>query len=161
MCKLWLAAKGLVLFHQGARNWHATRRTILALAALPLLAAPAEQAIRRVLDDQVAAWNRGDVRAFMEGYEESSETTFVGLNVTKGHAAVLANYLARYPHKEQMGTLRFSDLDIRPLGDDYAVVIGRFHLERTKEAGGKSSGLFTLLFRRTLQGWRIILDHTS
>lgn len=133
----------------------------LALLVAPIFAATGEQAVRQVLDDQVAAWNRGDLRAFMDGYEESPSTTFVGTNVTKGHAKVLANYLARYPTKEKMGTLRFLDLDIRPLGDDYTMVIGRFHLDRSKEGGGESSGNFTLLFKRTARGWKIILDHTS
>src|SRR5208337_4157477 len=127
----------------------------LALLAVPVLAATGEPEIRRVLDNQVTAWNRGDIRAFMEGYEDSPTTTFVGINVTKGHAQVLANYLQRYPTREQMGTLRFSDLEVRSLGDDYAVVIGRFHLDRIKEAGGESTGMFTLLFRRTPRGWKI------
>jgi ketosteroid isomerase-like protein len=60
-----------------------------------------------------------------------------------------------------MGTLKFSGLDVRPLGSDYAAVIGRFHLDRAAEAGGESAGTFTLLFHKTGQGWKIILDHTS
>jgi uncharacterized protein (TIGR02246 family) len=131
------------------------------LVALPLMAASGEQEIRRVLDDQVAAWNRGDIPGFMEGYDKSESTTFVGSAITKGHAQVLANYLKRYPTREKMGTLRFSDLEIRPLGADYASVIGRFHLDRPAEAGGEAAGIFTLLFQRTGQGWKIILDHTS
>ena len=131
------------------------------LLAFQLLAASPEQDIRRVLDDQVAAWNRGDIPAFMDGYDKSDSTTFVSSAVTKGHAAVLANYRKRYPTPEKMGTLRFSDLEIRMLGSDYAAVIGRFHLDRSREAGGESSGIFTLLFHRTAQGWKVILDHTS
>jgi len=117
--------------------------------------------IRRVLDDQVAAWNRGEIPAFMEGYDKSESTTFVGATVTKGHAQVLANYLKRYPTRENMGTLKFSELEIRPLGADYAAVIGKFHLDRTAKGGGESSGLFTLIFHRTGKGWKIIMDHTS
>ncbi len=128
--------------------------------ALPLLADSATD-IKQVLDDQVAAWNRGDVGAFMQGYEDSPSTTFVGSAVTKGHAAVLARYLKNYPTKEKMGTLRFSDLDVNVLDAGYAVVVGRFHLDRGKEAGGEAKGIFTLLFRRTDGGWKIILDHTS
>lgn len=128
--------------------------------ALPLWAGWASD-VKQVLDDQVADWNRGDVRAFMQGYEDSPYTTFVGSTVTKGHAAVLARYLKNYPTKEKMGTLRFSDLDVHVLDENYAVVIGRFHLDRSKDAGGESSGIFTLLFHRTEGGWKIILDHTS
>jgi ketosteroid isomerase-like protein len=134
---------------------------ICLLAAIPLIAASPEMEIRHVLDDQVAAWNRGDIPGFMEGYDKSESTTFVGATVTKGHAQVLANYIKRYPARENMGTLKFSELEIRALGADYAAVIGRFHLDRAAKAGGEASGLFTLIFHRTAKGWRIIMDHTS
>ena len=136
-------------------------RCLWLLVAVALLAASPEQEIRRVLGDQVSAWNRGDVRAFMDGYDNSESTTFVGARITRGHAQVLADYLKRYPTREKMGTLRFSELEIKPLGADYASVIGRWHLDRTKEAGGEAGGIFTLLFQRTARGWKIILDHTS
>jgi uncharacterized protein (TIGR02246 family) len=126
-----------------------------------LLAATPEDSIRQVLNDQVSAWNRGDVKSFMDGYENSPDTTFVGSAITKGHAAVLERYLTRYPTKEKMGTLAFSGIEIRMLGPDYANVIGHFHLDRTKEAGGEASGIFTLLFKKTAHGWKIIQDHTS
>jgi len=137
------------------------KRLLVLLLALPLLAASPEVEIRRVMDDQVAAWNRGDIPGFMEGYDKSESTTFVGATVTKGHAQVLTNYKKRYPTRENMGTLKFSDLEIRPLGPDYAAVIGKFHLDRSAPAGGESSGIFTLVFHRTSQGWKVILDHTS
>ena len=136
-------------------------RLLWLLLTLPLLAASPKQDIRRVLDDQVAAWNRGDIPGFMEGYDKSESTTFVSSTITKGHAEVLANYRKRYPTPQKMGTLRFSDLEIRTLGSDYASVMGRFHLDRSAEAGGEASGIFTLLFHKTKQGWKVILDHTS
>ena len=58
----------------------------------------------------------------------------MGAKVTRGHAAVLERYLKSYPTKEKMGTLAFSDLEVRMLGADYASVIGRFHLDRTKRS---------------------------
>src|SRR5579862_3685148 len=127
------------------------KRLMWLVVWLPLMAASPEQDIRRVLDDQVAAWNRGDIPAFMEGYDKSESTTFVGATITKGHAQVLANYLKRYPTRENMGTLKFSELEIRPLGGDYASVIGKFHLDRSAQGGGEASGIFTLLFHRTSQ----------
>ena len=137
------------------------KKLLCLLAALPLIAAAPEQEIREVLDAQVAAWNRGDIPAFMEGYDNSEATTFVGTAITKGHAQVLARYLKSYPTRERMGTLRFADIEVRMLGSDYASVIGRFHLDRAADAGGEASGIFTLLFHRTGQGWKVILDHTS
>jgi ketosteroid isomerase-like protein len=131
------------------------------LCAIQLRAAEPEVDIRRVLHEQAAAWNAGDVRTYMNGYADSPSTTFVGSTITKGHAQVLARYLSRYPTKEAMGTLTFSDLEIQTLGSEYASVLGRWHLTRPKDAGGDVGGIFTLLFRKTTQGWKIILDHTS
>ena len=136
----------------------------LAVALLwlaPAFAQNAVEQIRKVLDDQVAAWNRGDIQAFMDGYEDSESTVFVSSSVIKGRANVLARYRERYGSSEKMGTLKFTDLEVRLLGRDHASAIGRFHLKRTAEGGGDASGLFTLLFRRTPEGWKIILDHTS
>lgn len=109
----------------------------------------------------MAAWNRGDIPGFMAGYDNSESTTFVGATVTKGHAQVLENYKKRYPTRENMGTLRFSDIEIRPLGPEHAVVIGRFHLDRSSAGGGEASGIFTLIFQKGKGEWKIILDHTS
>ena len=139
-----------------------SRRTILLIpATVHAQNASPESAIRGVLEMQQAAWNRGDVEAFMSGYESSEDTTFVGATVTRGYQKVLDNYHRRYPTKEKMGQLSFSDIQIRPLGADYASVIGHWHLERSAEAGGDVGGIYTLLFRKTAQGWKIILDHTS
>jgi ketosteroid isomerase-like protein len=120
-----------------------------------------EQAVRRVLSDQVQAWNRGDIDAFMTGYDNSPETTFIGKTVQHGYADVLRNYHERYPTREKMGTLTFTDLTVKLLGRDYASVTGNFHLQRNAAAGGDSSGVFSLVFHQTRAGWKIILDHTS
>ncbi len=136
-------------------------RLVPLLLALPLLGASPEPQIRAVLDQQVAAWNRGDIPGYMEGYDKSPSTTFVSKTVTKGHAEVLARYLKSYSTPAKMGTLKFSELEVRPLDADYAIVIGRFHLDRKTESGGESSGIFTLLFHKSSHGWKIILDHTS
>jgi ketosteroid isomerase-like protein len=148
------------------------RRFVAALASIALLILPAlvslraqsqsaEEAIRGVLRAQQTAWNRGDVDAFMSGYEASDATTFVGAAITKGYRQVLESYRRRYPTKEKMGLLTFSAIEVTPLGSEFASVIGKFHLDRTASAGGPASGIFTLLFRRTTSGWKIILDHTS
>jgi uncharacterized protein (TIGR02246 family) len=116
-------------------------------------------AVRAVLDAQREAWNRGDVKGYMDGYARSPKTIFVsGESVTHGWQTVLEHYQKSYDTKEKMGTLTFSDLEITPLGKDAAVVIGRWHLER---ANDEPHGRFTLVFRKTRQGWKIVLDHTT
>jgi ketosteroid isomerase-like protein len=140
---------------------------LLALFALPALLClqaqptPAEAGIRTVMDAQQAAWNRGDVEAFMSGYDASDSTTFVGATITRGYTKVLENYHRRYSTKEKMGQLTFSAIEVMPLGAEYASVLGKWHLDRPSEAGGEVGGIFTLLFRKTANGWKIILDHTS
>ena len=111
--------------------------------------------------DQQDAWNRGDIDAFMHGYNDSPETTFIGKSVAKGYGAVLANYHKRYPTNDAMGKLEFTVEEVRMLGKDHAVVIGRFHLARTAAGGGDAAGIFTLVFEKEPKGWKVILDHTS
>jgi len=132
--------------------------TVLGLRAQPT---PAEAGIRGVMEAQQAAWNRGDVEGFMSGYDASDSTTFVGSTITRGYRQVLENYHRRYPTKEKMGQLTFSAIEVLPLGAEYASVLGKWHLDRPREAGGDVGGFFTLLFRKTEKGWKIVLDHTS
>ena len=116
-------------------------------------------AIRAVLDAQRDAWNRGDVEGYMDGYERSEQTVFVsGDNLTRGWQTVLDRYKKNYNTREKMGTLTFSDLEITLPGKESAVVLGRWHLKRV---GDEPHGRFTLIFKKTKQGWKIIHDHTS
>ena len=95
-----------------------------------------EAAIRATIEKQTTAWNRADIPGFMQAYENSPETTFIGLTLRKGFQPILERYKANYTNREQMGALSFSDLDIRMLESscgkaEFAVVTGKFHLERT------------------------------
>lgn len=122
-------------------------------------------AIRQVINTQEADWNRGDIESFLHGYKNSPETVFVGRTVRKGYQAILENYRKNYPGKEKMGTLTFSEIEVRPLSSEcglkFALVTGRYHLDRTEAAGGEASGVFDLVWEKTTEGWKIILDHTS
>lgn len=118
-----------------------------------------EQNVRAVLDRQVRHWNGGDLAGFMEGYDKSERTRFAsGGDVNLGFKTVFDRYRKRYGDRAAMGTLTFSDVDITVLAPDAAVVFGRYKLQREKDA---PTGLFTLLFRKTGEGWRIVHDHTS
>ena len=126
-----------------------------------------ETAIRAALGTQEDAWNRGDMPAFIETYENSPETTFVGLTVRKGFEPIRKRYSENYSTPALMGKLAFTDIDIRLLTtacgkSEIALVTGKFHLDRN--VGGsptKNDGLFSLVWRKGPHGWKIILDHTS
>lgn len=121
--------------------------------------APIPQAeVQRVLDAQAAAWNRGDLEAFVDTYWDDPRLTFCGKSgIVRGRSDLLATYQRGYPTPEARGTLSFALLDVRPLGRDSALVLGRYELARAEPA----SGFFTLVVERTPQGLVITHDHTS
>src|SRR6266404_2645092 len=117
------------------------------------------EAISAVLSAQQTAWNRGDVDTFLVGYWHSPELTFFGSSgVARGWDGVLTRYKKNYPDRGAMGQLDFSDLEFRFLGPDAALVLGRWHLKRERDDLG---GVFTLVWQRLPEGWKIIHDHTS
>ncbi len=123
--------------------------------------ASAESAIKSVLEMQQQAWNRHDLNAFMRGYWNSPELTFFsGANERNGWQEAKERYIAAYasPGRE-MGTLDFSNLRIEMLGKDAAFVRGAWRL--TMADGKTPHGLFTLIFRKFPDGWKIVHDHTS
>jgi ketosteroid isomerase-like protein len=130
-------------------------------SAPPVSNGPTQAAIRKVLDNQVKAWNRVDIATFMQGYDNAPTTTFVGKSVEHGYANVLARYQKSFDSKEKMGTLNFTDLEITPVDPQVAAVTGHYHLKRSAAGGGDAQGIFSLVFKKTAAGWKIVLDHTS
>lgn len=115
--------------------------------------------VLKVMNDQTAAWNNGDIEGFMKGYWNSPQMTFVsGDNVTKGWQPTLERYKKSYDSRAKMGVLSFTELEITVTSRESAVVLGRFTLVREND---KPTGMFTLNFRKFKDGWKIILDHTS
>ena len=118
-----------------------------------------ETEVRNVLAKQNAAWNRGDVDAFMVGYWENDSLMFIGKSgVTYGYKNTLANYKKNYPDTAAMGKLTFTLIQVKQLSPEYFHVTGKYYLTRTI---GDASGHFTLLFRKINGKWLIISDHSS
>lgn len=137
------------------------KRSALFLA-LASCAAPDGAADRTeilaVLSAQQDAWNRGDLDAFLVGYAKSDRTIFAGGDqVRRGFDAMAARYRAAYSTREKMGRLSFSNLSFESLEPDRAVVTGSWELDTEKQPGG----VFTLIWRRFADGWKIVHDHTS
>jgi len=121
----------------------------------------ARTTIRKVMDDQQAAWNRQDLEGFMSGYWNSPELTFFsGGHESKGWQAALDRYKKNYQSAgHEMGKLEFANLRIEILGPEAAFVRGEFHL--TMSDGKTPHGLFTLVFRKFPEGWKIVHDHSA
>jgi beta-aspartyl-peptidase (threonine type) len=134
---------------------------VSSLAAAPKYPAEVKSAIEYVLNAQVEAWNHHDLEKFMQGYWRSPELTFFsGGQVSHGWDEALDRYRKRYQSAgHEMGKLEFANLNILPLARDAALVRGEWHL--TMSDGKNPHGLFTLIFHRYPEGWKIIHDHTS
>jgi beta-aspartyl-peptidase (threonine type) len=149
------------------------RRT-LAGAALLLLAAcatvgtgragasaDAQREITQMMELSAQGWNRHDLDDFMVPYLDSPDITFVGsAGLVRGKAAIRQNYADGWfaPGRDP-GRLSFRDIQVRMLGPDHALAVGRYEVRRPGR--DLSTGLFSLTLRRTPQGWRIIHDHSS
>lgn len=118
-----------------------------------------ESAIRQLLDQQTAAWNRGDVQNFMNGYWENDSLMFIGKSgVTYGWANTLNNYKKGYPDTAAMGKLIFTLIQVKKLSKKYYHVTGKWFLKRSV---GDVGGHYTLLFQKINGRWVIISDHSS
>lgn len=139
---------------------------LVACALTPAVADDAKpakdagEAVRKVLDDQVAAWNKGDLDGFMTGYWDSPDLFFIsGGKSLKGFKALKERYETNYRGEgKEMGKLKFSELHVEPLSPTAAFVRGKWEVTTAKETVG---GWYTLVFRETGGGWKITHDHTS
>ncbi len=154
-----------------------SRTLALALLLLPVLpsslppaaaqepplhtASPTELGCVKVLLAQERAWNEGDLDKFAKAYKNSPDTLFLSREINRGYAGLVDSYHKDYPNRAAMGTLTFSDLEVHPLDEHFAVAIGKYHLERNKKAGGNADGVFSLVMEKTPEGWRIVVDHTT
>jgi hypothetical protein len=117
------------------------------------------QQVRKSMDEQVDCWNAGDIPCFMATYWKSEHLRFIGSDgITKGWQETLDRYLASFPDKETMGTLRFEISSMQMMGANDILVVGRFYLERDM---GNASGTFSLIWEKIEDDWVITLDHTS
>ena len=102
-----------------------------------------------------------DLAGYVSGFKDSPDTMFITHQVFRGFTGLLEEYKRDYPTRAAMGTLSFSDLEVHPLDENFAVVTGKYRLERGKKDGGNAEGLFSLVFENTDNGWKIVVDHTT
>lgn len=115
--------------------------------------------IKSLMQKQENAWNRGDIDGFMETYLPGDSLLFIGSRgLSFGYTQVLFNYKRAYPDRATMGVLHFEIQRLEMLGDNAAFVVGSWKLQRKEDAPG---GFFSLLWKKTPRGWKIVADHTS
>ena len=118
-----------------------------------------ERQIRDVLSRQQEGWNSGSIKEYMQGYAQNDSIRFIsGGDVSYGWKTVFERYKKGYTDTSAMGTLAFSDITIKGLGPEQAIVYGKWELVRKDD---RPWGRFTLLFEKLNNDWRIVHDHTS
>lgn len=119
-----------------------------------------EKLIQRILTRQTEAWNQGDLEQFMKTYWKSPLLTFsAGGKTTRGWEATLKRYQESYAPPQEMGKLRFDQMEITLLESKTAMVLGNWQLEMSNEK--HRSGNFSLVLHKIDDQWRIIHDHSS
>lgn len=118
-----------------------------------------EIAIKKILTEQVTAWNEGNLEKFMAGYWKNDSLLFVGKSGPKyGYDVTLENYKKGYPDTAHMGKFTSTIISMKRLSSDHYFVVGKWFLQRSV---GDAGGYYTLLFRKINGQWVIIADHSS
>lgn len=136
--------------------------TFFQLFSFMVLAAPSDDiaSIQKDLQHQILTWNQGDIKSFMASYKNSDDIVYgsaASPNMTFGYQNIQKRY-DKYSKREKLGTASMSNVKIKLLSPAYAYVMGNWHLAK---ATGNTSGIFTSLYEKTPEGWKIIIDHNS
>jgi uncharacterized protein (TIGR02246 family) len=128
----------------------------------PLFTASRQQLdVVKIILAQEAAWNKGDLDAYLSRYKDAPDTQAVLANLVRGIDNIRAAYKQNFPNKDSMGAIEDSDIEVKTLGDDYALATGKYHLNRPKKSGGPVEGTFMELFEKTKSGWQIIFSQST
>jgi uncharacterized protein (TIGR02246 family) len=128
----------------------------------PLFTATRQQLdVVKIILAQQNAWNKGDLDAYLSHYKDAPDTQAVLANLVRGIDAVRSAYKQNFPNKDSMGTIEDTDIEVRALGDNYALATGKYHLNRPKKSGGPVEGTFMEIFEKTANGWQIIFSQST
>ncbi len=128
----------------------------------PLFTATRQQLdVVKIVLAQEGAWNKGDLDGYLSHYKDAPDTQAVLANLVRGVDNIRSAYKQNFPSKDSMGTIEDTDIEVKALGDDYALATGKYHLNRSKKSGGSTEGTFMELFEKTKAGWQIIFSQSS
>jgi uncharacterized protein (TIGR02246 family) len=149
------------------------RKLLLTLTLLAPLAAHAQQPdqlftatrlqldVTKVLLAQEAAWNRGDLDAYLAFFKDAPDTQAILGAPLRGLPAIRSRFHSSFPTRDTLGTLEQSQVEVRALGDTFALATGKYTLTRPKKSGGNADGTFIEIFEKTPTGWQIIFTETT
>lgn len=136
--------------------------SVLSQKEDPLFTATRQQLdVVKIILAQQNAWNKGDLDAYLSHYKDAPDTQAVLANLVRGVDNIRGAYKQNFPNKDSMGTIEDTDIEVKALGDNYALATGKYHLNRPKKSGGAVEGTFMELFEKTQAGWQIIFSQSS
>lgn len=115
----------------------------------------------KVVLAQQAAWNKGDLGAFLAFYKDAPDTQAVLGSPARGMDTIRNAFRINYPNRESMGSIEYTDVEARELGQNFCLATGRYHLDRAKKSGGAADGTFTEIMEKTVKGWQVIFSETT
>lgn len=128
----------------------------------PLFTASRQQLdVVKIILAQQNAWNKGDLDAYLSHYKDAPDTQAVLANLVRGIDNIRSAYKQNFPSKDSMGAIEDTDIEVKVLGDNYALATGKYHLNRPKKSGGAVEGTFMELFEKTQAGWQIIFSQST
>ena len=159
-----MPVRRLVLSTLAATLCAASFQTVPAVSQNPdpLFTASRQQLdVVKIVLAQQNAWNKGDLDAYLSHYKDAPDTQAVLANLVRGIDNIRAAYKQNFPNRDSMGAIEDSDIEVKVLGDDYALATGKYHLNRPKKSGGPVEGTFMELFEKTKAGWQIIFSQST
>lgn len=144
------------------------KRTLLAFGIIVCLyscsplkenaSSPIANTVTSLMNVSAEDWNRGDLDKFMSIYDTAA--TFMTSRGPIGVAATRENYQrVFFKEGKPIQNLRFEDMVVRPLGNDHALLTGKFVLYGNGLP--EKSGVYSLVFVRRASGWKMLHDHSS
>ena len=127
----------------------------------PLFTATKQQLdVVKIILEQQSAWNKGDLEAYLAHFKDAADTEIILANPVRGIADIRNAFHVNYPSRDAMGTLEDSEIEVRELGENFALATGKYHLARSHKAGGDAEGTFSEVFEKTASGWKVIFSES-
>ena len=142
-------------------------RQVLALAlcfcsTAGLVAAQTSSGPGALADAFVQAWNTHDARAFGRLYADDAEWITVGGERHKGRVAVEGALAKEHASWARTTTLRATDVVVRDIDSEHAIVMFRWEVTRTEEGVAKPLAGNTLLVAAKHDGrWIIVVGQVA
>lgn len=117
--------------------------------------------VTKVVLAEEHTWNSGDLDGYLALYKDAEDTEAILNGPVHGLANIRSAYHAAFPSKDAMGTLEQSSVEVRELGPNFALALGHYRLSRSRKNGGEADGVFTEIFEKTEQGWKMIFSENT